>query len=43
MKKAESVQECDKNMQNVVFRKQYAEYEQHQKDYENKNWLGKTA
>lgn len=43
MKKAESVQEFAKNMQNEDFRKQYAEYEQHQKDYENKNWFGKAA
>ncbi|MDE8717183.1 hypothetical protein PZH37_09025 [[Eubacterium] siraeum] len=43
MKKAESAQEFAKNMQNEDFRKQYAEYEQHQKDYENKNWFGKAA
>lgn len=43
MKKAESVQEFAKNMQNEDFRKQYAEYEQHQKDYENKNWFGKAT
>ena len=43
MKKAESVQEFAKNMQNEDFRKQYAEYEQHQKDYENKNWFGKAV
>ena len=43
MKKAESAQEFAKNMQNEEFRKQYAEYEQHQKDYENKNWFGKAA
>ena len=43
IKKAESAQEFAKNMQNEEFRKQYAEYEQHQKDYENKNWFGKAA
>ena len=43
MKKAESVQEFAKNMQNEDFRKQYAEYEQHQKDYENKDWFGKAV
>ena len=43
MKKAESVQKFAKNMQNEDFRKQYAEYEQHQKDYENKNWFGKAV
>lgn len=43
MKKAESVQEFAKNMQNEDFRKQYAEYEQHQKDYENKSWFGKAV
>lgn len=43
MKKAETVQEFAKNMQDENFRKEYAEYEQHQKDYENKNWFGKAV
>lgn len=43
IKKAETVQEFAKNMQDENFRKEYAEYEQHQKDYENKNWFGKAV
>ena len=43
IKKAETVQKFAKNMQDENFRKEYAEYEQHQKDYENKNWFGKAV
>lgn len=42
IEKAKSAQEFAKNMQNENFRKQYEEYEQHQKDYENKNVLEKA-